>query len=306
MRLHAPALLYFNAVRRAGSIREAARRLNVASSAVNRQILKLEDEIGAALFERVAGGVRLTTAGEALARHVIVVLQDFERARGEIEGLKGARIGHVAIATIEGLTGSFLPAALGILHARAPRITVSAATEGSDRIAGMLIEGHADIGIGFDIQRQPELRQVAVARFPLGVVVAAAHPLAARTTVTLNDCVGHRLILPDTQLSIHRALRTLIFDLQAHDRAFVTSSSIQLMNRLALAGLGLSFQTRLGIEAEIARGELVHIPLSRAGEKVWSELGIYVRAGRSLAPSVDLALGVLADHLVDVASRSDA
>jgi len=53
LRIHASAMLYFDAVRRAGTIREAARRLNVASSAVNRQILKLETEIGAQLFERL-------------------------------------------------------------------------------------------------------------------------------------------------------------------------------------------------------------------------------------------------------------
>ena len=76
MRIHAPALQYFDVVRRAGSIREGARRLNVASSAVNRQILKLEDEIGAALFERLPSGLRLTLAGEVLAQHVTIVLRD--------------------------------------------------------------------------------------------------------------------------------------------------------------------------------------------------------------------------------------
>lgn len=304
MRLHAASLHYFDTVRRAGSIREAARRLNVASSAVNRQILKLEDEIGAILFERIPGGVRLSAAGEALARHVVVVLQDFERARGEIEGLKGARIGHVNVVTVEGLTGTFLPSALGILHERAPRITVNAATQGSDGIAEMLIKGHSDIGIGFDMQRQPELRQVAVARFRVGIVACGKHPLAGKTTVSLNDCIGQTLILPDASLSLHRFVRSLVAELRPHEQAFVTSSSVQLMHRLALAGVGISFQTRLGLEAEIDRQELVHIPLIRHGEPVWSELGIYVRAGRSLAPSVDLALSIFADHLVDVASKS--
>ena len=45
MRIHAPAMIYFNTVRREGSFRAAARVLNVAASAINRQILKLEDEI---------------------------------------------------------------------------------------------------------------------------------------------------------------------------------------------------------------------------------------------------------------------
>jgi DNA-binding transcriptional LysR family regulator len=84
LRIHAPAIYYFDMVRRCHSIREAARRLNVASSAVNRQILKLEDEVGAALFERLPGGLRLTAAGEILTRHVSFLLQDVERVRGEL------------------------------------------------------------------------------------------------------------------------------------------------------------------------------------------------------------------------------
>ncbi|MGV8378248.1 LysR family transcriptional regulator, partial [Pseudomonas aeruginosa] len=76
---------------------EAARRLNVASSAVNRQILKLEDEIGAPLFDRLPGGLRLTGAGEIFARHVTVVLQDMERVRSELDALQGLRTGHVEV-----------------------------------------------------------------------------------------------------------------------------------------------------------------------------------------------------------------
>ena len=67
MRIHSAAIHYFDAVRRAGSIREAARRLNVASSAVNRQILKLEEEVGTPLFERTSAGLKLTASGEALS-----------------------------------------------------------------------------------------------------------------------------------------------------------------------------------------------------------------------------------------------
>ena len=66
--MHAVVLRYLDHVARLGSIRRAAEALNVASSAVNRQILKLEAEIVAALFERRGNGVRLTPAGLMLAR----------------------------------------------------------------------------------------------------------------------------------------------------------------------------------------------------------------------------------------------
>src|ERR1700722_18891995 len=103
MRIHAPAIRYFDAVRKAGSIREAARGLNVASSAVNRQILKLEAELGSQLFERLPGGLKLSPAGEVFARHVAIVLRDAIRAESELNSLKGVKTGRVEIIAVESL-----------------------------------------------------------------------------------------------------------------------------------------------------------------------------------------------------------
>ncbi len=63
--LHAAALGYFREVARAGSIRKAAGVLNVAASALNRQILNLEAQLGSPLFDRLPGGMRLTVAGNS-------------------------------------------------------------------------------------------------------------------------------------------------------------------------------------------------------------------------------------------------
>ena len=62
--MHATILRYLDQVAKTGSIRRAAEKMNVASSAVNRQILKLEDDLGVKIFERRGNGVRLTPAGE--------------------------------------------------------------------------------------------------------------------------------------------------------------------------------------------------------------------------------------------------
>ena len=59
-------LLYFKQAVKDGSIRKAADRLQVASSAVNRQLLQLESELGVDLFERLPRGIRPTAAGELL------------------------------------------------------------------------------------------------------------------------------------------------------------------------------------------------------------------------------------------------
>jgi DNA-binding transcriptional LysR family regulator len=296
LRIHAAALLYFDAVRRAGSIREAARRLNVASSAVNRQILKLEAEVGAPLFDRFPDGIKLTSAGEAIARHVLVVLQDLDRARSDIEGLKGARIGHVAIAAVEGVCGALLADVIRRLRERTPRVTVAAEPMGSLAIPSAVRDGDVDLGIAFALPRQAELRQVAVGRFRLGAIMAPDHPLASRSKVSLSMCFGYPVIMPMGELSIGQLLAPALARLSRNVRPIIRSSSIELMRELAERGIGIAFQTRVGLDKHIAEKRLVHIPLDANGP-IWSDLGVYVRAGRALPATLDLALHILAEEL---------
>lgn len=178
LHIHAPAIHYFDMVRRCHSIREAARRLNVASSAVNRQILKLEDEIGAPLFDRLPGGLRLTGAGEIFARHVTVVLQDMERVRSELDALQGLRTGHVEIATIEAVTSDLLPCVLKAMRERYPDITVGVTLLGSQAIPEAVSSGAVDLGLAFALPRSADLQQVSVGHFRLGAIVSPQHPLA--------------------------------------------------------------------------------------------------------------------------------
>ena len=92
------ALLYVDAIARAGSVRKAAERLNVAASAVNRQLLDLERELGVELFERLPRGMRATAAGETLLAHIRRQRRDFEATRQQLEALRGLRRGRVRIA----------------------------------------------------------------------------------------------------------------------------------------------------------------------------------------------------------------
>jgi DNA-binding transcriptional LysR family regulator len=298
LRIHAAALLYFDAVRRAGSIREAARRLNVASSAVNRQILKLEAEVGVPLFERFPDGIRLTSAGEAMARHVLVVLQDLDRARSDIEGLKGARVGHVTIAAVEGVCGALLPDVIGRLRERTTRVTIGAESMGSLTIPKAVLDGDADIGIAFALPRRAELRQVALARFRLGAIMAPDHPLAKRAKVSLSTCFGYPVIMPSGDLSIGQLLAPAMARMPRSVQPIIQSSSIELMRELAERGIGIAFQTRVGLERNIGEGRLVHVPLD-AGGPIWSDLGVYVRGGRALPATLDLVLHILAEELRD-------
>lgn len=295
LRIHAPAIYYFDMVRRCHSIREAARRLNVASSAVNRQILKLEDEMGSALFERLPGGLRVTAAGEILTRHVTLLLQDVERVRGELDGLHGVQTGHVEIATVEGAAVELLPAALRRMRERYPKVTIGVTVQGSQSIPGSVINGQADLGLAFALARSSEITQLCVGHFRLGALMTPDHPLAAETRVSYGQCCEHGVIQAKSELSVHHLIAPL------HKRAaaikpLLQSNSMELARQLARQQLGIAFQTRIGIEADLARGELLHIPLSDQGG-IFSDLGVYARKDRDLPVAVQALTHLLGEEI---------
>src|ERR1700759_301111 len=91
--LHASILRYLAEIARLGSIRGASVTLNVASSAINRQELRLERDLGVRVFDRLPSGMQLTPAGELLLQHVRGTLQNFDRLLAEMDGLQGIRSG---------------------------------------------------------------------------------------------------------------------------------------------------------------------------------------------------------------------
>jgi DNA-binding transcriptional LysR family regulator len=281
LRIHSSAIRYFDAARRAKSIREAARQLNVASSAVNRQIIKLEEEIGTPLFHRLSTGLTLTAVGEALARHVITVFQDLERTGADIEDLQGARVGHITVAVVESVAASILPRVIDQIRARSPRITFTIAVLGSFDIPGAIAAGEADVGVAFALRKSSDLRQVFLSQFRLGAVVRPDHPLASKKTVKLPACLGYPLILATPDLSITSLLEAVLSEGPAYLSPVITSGSIELMQELVIRGHGVAFQTKVGLERRIGDGSLVHVPIE-AKEPLWSDLGIYTRAGRQL------------------------
>lgn len=279
-----------------GSIREAARRLHVDGSAVNRQLLNLEEEVGAALFERLPGGLSLTEAGRLFAQHVVTVLQDEQRVIAEIERLQGLERGEVQLAAAESLSADFLPAVLDRMASRHPKVALHVSTLGSEPIAQRVASGDVDIGAAFAMCEHPDLTCVASGQFRLGAVMAPGHPLATRRRVRFDECAEYGLIMPNPDVAVHAILAPLVARARRPVRAVVHSGAIELMRQLAMRGTGIGFQTRIGLEEVCAAGRLAFVPLDEA-ENASARLGFYVRAGRALPPAVTMLLGMLGEAL---------
>ncbi len=181
------SLRYFAAVAEHGSIRKAAELLHVAQSAVSRQVMKLEDEFGMRLLERLPRGVRVTFAGQIILRHARDHLGQIERVRSEIAALKGLVRGVVRIYAIEALTHEVLPNAIAQFSERYPGVTFNVSIARTGEILDAVREVQTDLGFVFS----PQLDAALVCRFrmraPIMALVSPGHPLAKVTSVTLAE-----------------------------------------------------------------------------------------------------------------------
>ncbi|GAB2483456.1 MAG: LysR family transcriptional regulator [Comamonas sp.] len=259
--MHARVLKYFDEVVRRGSIRKAAEHLHVAPTAVNRQILELEAELGAPLFDRINRRLRLTPTGEMVLAHVRATLRDYQALGERIEEFKGARRGRITIAATAGLAGALLPSLVHDFRQRYPGIAVSVNDLTIAEIVAAVERGDCDLGLGYDLAASPALRRLAVSEWPIGAVVVPGHPLAGQPSVLLSECVGHPLILPAPVLSI----RTILDEAFARHAIEVTpvaeSTSMAFIQSLVIQGGGMALLNPLDIMEERQRGALVYVPL---------------------------------------------
>ena len=194
---HLRFLHYFDAVARAGSIRKAAERLNVTSSAVNRRIMDLEAELETPLFERRPRGVRLTAAGELFVHHVRGQTADLDRVRSQIEDLKGLRRGTVRISASQALVLEFLPREIATYRARFPLVHFDVRVQDHIKAMQSLADYEVDLALVFRPPYLPNFRPLMSFEQRLVAVLPVGHPLAAKPSIRLRDCARYPVALAE-------------------------------------------------------------------------------------------------------------
>lgn len=296
--LHSRKLVYINEIVRCGSIRKAAARLNVASSAVNRQILALEEELGAPIFERLPKGLRLTAAGELCVEHIRDVLKNYERLEGRIRGLKTPQAGKVSLVTTVGLASGPLPAILAGFVAEHPRMQIKLRNDGGSTTINPVLTGEVDLGLGFNIPATPGIRTLANFDVPVGVVLPPGHRLARdEGPVDLVEVVQEPLILAQSGTSLRNIIDLALAPLPLLVEPVVETNSSELMKQLVKAGTGLTMLNPLDAVAECRRGELIFRPLTEAHIR-HQPMKLFARARAPLDSATSLFVEYLMQKLL--------
>ena len=292
--LIAIAYRYFMAVAELGSVRAASRDLNVAASAISRQLIQLETALGNRLFDRSGRGLKLAPAGEVLLRGLRRAAQNHENTLDELSALRKLTRGLLRIATVESVSAAVLPDMLEHFMRSYPGIQVSVTVAGSEAVTQLVREHQAELGFTFNPSTLDGLEVLASRDLDLGAIMAPDHPLAKAKRLSLADCAEHPLAWPSPGLSL-RAIRDSIPAARKLRPAF-ECNSLRLMASLTRRGSCIAFQTVIGIERELAAGTLVFIPLADKRLPV-DRLRLVARSGAGPRPTVEAFLEIVRHYL---------
>jgi LysR family hydrogen peroxide-inducible transcriptional activator len=275
MELH--QLRYFCAVAETGSFSRAAEQSHVAQPSLSQQILKLEDELGARLFDRLARSVRLTELGKAFLPRARAVLRELEAARGDVVERKDSVAGPLCVGVIPTIAPYFLPPQLSAFTRQFPQAQLTVVEEITPVLLDRLRAGTVDVAIlalpirGHEFDAFPLLTERLFAALP------TKHALGRRSSLSLKDLRKEPfLLLRDGHCFRDTAVA-------ACDRARLNPQIVfesgQFSSILSMVGtgMGVSIVPEMAVEKN-SRCRYVRI----ADDQATRTVGAVVLRGRSL------------------------
>src|SRR5215469_10364103 len=206
MRFDLADLNLFRHVVEAGSITAGAVRTNLALAAASTRVRNMEEALGAALLVRGRQGVTPTPAGRTLLAHSRAILRQAERLREDLGAYAGGLAGQIRVLSNTNALTEFLPEALSSFLAAHPQVSFDLEERLSDEIVGLIAEGVADIGI---VAATVDVSSVATYPFRKDrfvLVVANAHPLAARAKTVFSHVLDYDFVGLDRASALQRFL----------------------------------------------------------------------------------------------------
>jgi DNA-binding transcriptional LysR family regulator len=233
-RIDLTTLRLFIAICEERNLTRAASREGIAPSAVSKRMNDFELAFGVALFTRLARGMALTPAGEALLHHARVTLLNVEKIAAELrEYAEGVR-GHVRMLANLSAIVQFLPEDLSAFFSDHPLLRIDLQERPSGKVVRGIEQGAAEIGI---CSGETDVRSLAAFHYRhdnLVVVVRPDHPLAGSRILQFADTLDF------DQIGLHAA------------------SSIYLRMQYAAAQAGKSLRLRINVPGFDAVCRMVH------------------------------------------------
>jgi DNA-binding transcriptional LysR family regulator len=279
------------------SFTATAAELGVTQTAVSQRIAALERELRISLFDRRAGRIALTEAGERLYKYARRILDLHEEARTGLGGFHPSVSGDLPIAASSVPAECYLPALLSAFRETYPDVHVRATVSDSDSVMKEVVKGRATLGLVGKKTEKAALEFRPIGTDTLVLIVPSEHPLAGRKSISIKTLAEESLIIREpgsgSRCALKKSLERAGSSLAAMNITLEMGSTAVIKDAVR-RGLGVSFVSRSAVRRELDSGELRTI--SVRGLVLTRYLYAVYHRRRPLSPAASAFLHFLESH----------
>lgn len=295
----------FIAVARTLSFSQAAQQVHLSQSALSTLIVRMEESLGARLFDRTTRAVELTAAGTVLASHAEQLLAEWVRTVGAVRDVASVRRGSVAVAALPSLAAGIIPRLFRAFSRQYPEITLKLVDALSEPAFELVRQGQVDFALTAANPAYSDLDYIPLTTDSFVLLAAASHPLGrAKGPVRFADTLPYPHISMSRPTSVRQYVQAAALqnDIQFHPAYEVDH----------LATIGAMVAQELGVAAlpamaaDVINNEgLVCRPLVEP--TIRRSIGLVKPRDKRFSPAAEAMVGMLRDTaLGKVAGKAKA
>jgi DNA-binding transcriptional LysR family regulator len=240
-----------------GSFTAAGEKLHVSQSAISRQVLLLEAELGEAVFHRIGRRIRITPAGESLLQLSHRVFQDVHDTVAAIGDTRESLRGTMRL--VGGMTVCLyvFPSLLAQVRRTHPELDLKITVGSGERSIGLLRSGAADLGLVTLPVDAGDLESVAVLEEELLLIMYPAHPLAKKREIRPSDLARQPFIVFETGSITRRLVEEFFTRQRIEPEIVMETENVEIIKAMVRNGLGISIIPWQAAAADVRTKQLL-------------------------------------------------
>ncbi|WP_027813011.1 LysR family transcriptional regulator [Burkholderia cenocepacia] len=289
-------IVYFYEAVRCGTIRAAADWLDVAPSAVSRQIGLLEKELDATLVERHARGVTPTEAGRCVIEYFREQLAHRDDLISRLQELRGLKTGQVSLVLGEGFVSDLLAGPMQQFCRQFPGIRVNLDVGSTNDVIRKISNDEGEIGLVYNPPSEPKLVSRASKRQPMMAIVGPDFPRRSHKVLTVQQLATYPLAATHPSYGTRQMMEAVEYAERVRLAPIITTNSFAILKEFVKSGLGISVMPAFAVTAELQARELFAIEIAHPILEN-AEAHMVTRVGRKLSVAANKMLQMMTGQM---------
>lgn len=292
-------LKYFVAIARTGSITTAASTLHIAQPALSHHIAAMEEELGVALLERHARGVRPTAEGQRLLERATAILRQMDRLRDDVRDASTHPRGNVSVCIVGSVAPVLTAPLFRLLSERAPEVRLQLTT-GMSREAQAMVEARSvELALLPTAHELPRLQAIPVFQETFCLFGRPELVGAKAAPIAFADIGDRPLVAPDRAHDLRRMVERTALDLNCQLNIRYELNNSELLRRVVAEGLACAVMSRNAFADPAAAGVVARPITQPVIERTQSLVWMVDQALSPAAEAVRATLLELIGRLID-------